>query len=137
MNKILSGGCLCGKVKFLIKDEFKAFFQCHCKQCQQLTGSAYSSNIFTEPSNIEWVCGEDDVSAYEHPSKEISKSFCNVCGAGLPYINKTKTSLVVPAGSLNDMPDIQPQANIFTAEEACWFKSGLKAQRFSGFKNED
>jgi hypothetical protein len=40
---------------------------------------------------------------------------------------------LVPVGSLNELPDLQPQANIFTSEEACWFKSGLKAERFGGF----
>ena len=135
MNKILSGGCLCGRVKFSVRDEFKTFFQCHCKQCQQLTGSAFASNILTDPGNIEWHCGEASITVYEHPTREFSKSFCNMCGSGLPFINKTKTSLIVPAGSLNEPPEIQPQANIFTSEEACWFRPGLQAKRFNGFQN--
>jgi len=135
MSTKLSGECLCGAVKFSVKENFKAFYQCHCKQCQQLTGSAFSSNIFTEPGNIEWLCGEGSITAYEHPTREFSKSFCNICGSGLPFINKAKTSLIVPAGSLNKLPEIQPQANIFTSEEACWFKLGLQAKSFSGFPN--
>ncbi len=135
MNKILSGECFCGTVKFSVRDEFKSFHQCHCKQCQQLTGSAFSANIFTDPENIEWLSGESCVTAYEHSTREISKSFCKICGAGLPFINKTKTSLIVPAGSLNEPPDIQPQANIFTSEEACWYRLGLKARSYSGFQN--
>lgn len=31
----------------------------------------------------------------------------------LPFINKTKTSLIVPAGSLHEQPYLQTQANIF------------------------
>jgi hypothetical protein len=31
-----------------------------------------------------------------------------------------------------EAPDIFPQANIFTSEEACWLKKGLEAERFSG-----
>jgi len=133
MDKHLTGECLCGTVKFSVTDRFKAFYQCHCKQCQQLTGSAFASNIFTDPHNIEWLSGRDNVTTYEHPSREFSKSFCKTCGSAVPFINKTKTSLIVPAGSLNELPDIQPQANIFTSEEACWLKSGLQAENFSGF----
>ncbi|MBV1883344.1 MAG: GFA family protein [Pseudomonadales bacterium] len=132
MNKMLSGGCLCGRVKFSVRDEFKTFLQCHCKQCQQLTGSAFASNIFTHPGNIEWLCGESNITVYEHPIREFSKFFCNRCGSGLPFINKTKTSLIVPAGSLNEAFTIQPQANIFTSEEASWFRAGMQAKCFSG-----
>lgn len=133
MSKHLTGECLCGRVKFSITDNFKAFYQCHCKQCQQLTGSAFASNMFTGPDNIQWLSGQDQIANYEHPSREFSKSFCRTCGSAVPFINRTKTSLIVPAGSLNEQPDIQPQANIFTSEEACWLRSGLKAKKFSGF----
>ena len=133
MSKQLTGECLCGIIKFSVTDSFKAFYQCHCKQCQQITGSAFASNIFTEPDNIEWLSGQDSITNYEHPLRGFSKSFCNACGSTLPFINKTKTSLIVPAGSLIELPDIQPQANIFTSEEACWLRQGLQAENFSGF----
>lgn len=132
MSKQLTGGCLCGSVKFSVTDSFKAFYQCHCKQCQQLTGSAFASNIFTDPDNIEWIVGESNITNYEHPSRGFSKSFCEVCGSAVPFVNKAKTSLIVPAGSLNELPEMQPQANIFTSEEACWLKPGLQAESFSG-----
>lgn len=133
MSKQLTGECLCGNIKFSVVDSFKAFYQCHCKQCQQLTGTAFASNLFTQPDNIEWLSGQEKVTHYEHASKEFSKSFCTQCGSAVPFVNKTKTSLIVPAGSLNELPDIQPQANIFTSEEACWLKPGQQAEKFSGF----
>jgi len=133
MEKILMGECLCGSIKFSVKDSFRAFYQCHCKQCQQLTGSAFASNILTDPDNIEWITGQRKTTNYVHPSRDFSKSFCTTCGSAVPFINKSKTSLIVPAGSLNTLPDIQPQANIFTSEKACWLKPGLRAPDFTGF----
>jgi len=133
MTKMLTGECLCGSVKFKLEDNFKAFYQCHCKQCQQLTGSAFASNLFTAPENIEWLSGQDSILSYEHESRGFSKSFCKTCGSALPVINKSKTSLLVPAGSLNEFPELQPQANIFTAEKSCWFQAGLNAENFVGF----
>jgi len=133
MKLKLTGGCLCDTVRFSVKNEFRAFFQCHCKQCQQLTGSAFTSNILSAPRNIEWLKGKPNVTAYDHPTRGFSKSFCNVCGSALPFVNKDKTTLIIPAGSLNELPDLQPQANMFTSEEACWLKPGLNAKSFSGF----
>lgn len=133
MSRMLTGECLCSCVKFKLEDNFKAFYQCHCKQCQQLTGSAFASNLFTAPENIEWLSGQDSILSYEHESRGFSKSFCKTCGSALPVINKSKTSLLVPAGSLNEYPALQPQANIFTAEKACWLNTGLIAENFIGF----
>jgi hypothetical protein len=133
MKRKLTGGCFCGAVEFSVEDNFKAFYQCHCKQCRKLTGTAFASNIFTEPDNIQWHAGFEAITVYEHPEREFSKSFCTLCGSALPFINKTKTSLVVPAGSLNEAIEMKPQANIFTSEEACWLHEGAKAEKFSGF----
>lgn len=131
--KKLTGQCVCGQVKFSVIEKFKLFYQCHCKQCQQLTGTAFASNLFTAPDNIKWLSGEDVISHYEHPTREFSKAFCRSCGSALPFINKSKTSLIVPAGSLNEHPDIQPDANIFVAEQACWYKTGINAENFPEF----
>ena len=133
MKRELTGECLCGAVQFSVRDDFKNFYQCHCKQCQQLTGSAFASNLLTAPENITWFKDRGNVTAYEHPAREFSKSFCAVCGSGLPFVNKSKTSLIVPAGSLNELPDLQPQANIFRSEEACWLIPGLGAKNYNGF----
>ncbi|WP_189401650.1 GFA family protein [Arenicella chitinivorans] len=129
----LNGGCLCGAVKFTLDDTFNAFYQCHCRQCQQLTGSAFASNLFTDPDNIEWTQGTNSIKNYEHPTREFSKSFCVSCGSAVPFLNKSRSSLIVPAGSLNRFPEIRPQANIFTSEQACWLQPGLHAKEFTGF----
>lgn len=133
MTTKLGGGCLCGTVEFSLDDNFNAFYQCHCRQCQQLTGSAFASNLFTALENIEWTKGTDSIINYEHPSRGFSKSFCASCGSAVPFLNKARSSLIVPAGSLNNFPEIRPQANIFTSEEACWLEPGQSAQEFEAF----
>ncbi|MBV1909818.1 MAG: GFA family protein [Kangiellaceae bacterium] len=135
MNKILKGECLCGTIKFELEDDFHAFHLCHCKQCQQQTGSAFASNIFTTPENINWTEGEDQISVYEHQTRDFSKSFCKHCGSAVPFLNKTGRALIVPAGSLSDDASIVPKANIFNAERACWLSDGIEAKLFDGFRN--
>jgi len=131
--KNLQGGCLCGNVEFSVKENFKAFFQCHCKQCQQLTGSAFAANIFTDVDNIKWLRGREYVQNFEHPEREFSYAFCQKCGSALPFTTKGNKSLIIPAGSLLDEPSITPKANIFAVEKVCWFDEGLAATEFDGF----
>ena len=133
MTRKLTGGCLCGAVEFKVRDDFTAFYQCHCSQCRQLTGSAFASNMVTEPSNLEWLSGAEKVLKFDHPTRQFSKAFCANCGSALPYVNKSKTALIVPAGALIDAPSIKLQANLFAGEKACWYEDGLKAPQFDAY----
>ena len=132
-KEILTGGCLCGAVRYQVTNQFSRFFLCHCQQCQQLTGSAFAANIFTSPENIKWLTGHDKISYYEHPSREFSKAFCSTCGCALPFVNQSGKSLIIPAGSLFDKVEKIPEANIFVNEQTHWLNAGLAANRFSHF----
>jgi hypothetical protein len=136
MSKRITGGCLCGAVKFSLESRVKAFYLCHCEQCKRLTGSAFAANILTGIDNIEWHSGKRNISKYEHASREFSKSFCKQCGSALPVVNKTGTSLVVPAGSLDEQPNLKPQANVFALEEASWLSDGIAGKKYSRFANK-
>lgn len=129
----LTGGCLCGAVRYQIMDKLNRFYLCHCQQCQQLTGSAFAANLFTEPQNIKWLSGEEKISHYQHPSREFSKAFCNTCGSALPFVNKSGRSLIIPAGSLFETVEKIPDANIFVSEKQHWLNSGLAAKNFCQF----
>ncbi|HAU67403.1 MAG TPA: aldehyde-activating protein [Gammaproteobacteria bacterium] len=130
---VLKGSCLCSEVTFSVEERFKAFYLCHCAQCQKLTGSGFASNILTTPDNINWLTGAEHITNYEHPSRAFSKAFCKLCGSGVPFINKSKTTLFIPAGSLTEKPSIVPTAKIFKAESPEWLKQGLNAKSYDGF----
>lgn len=133
MSNKINGGCLCGAVKFELEEDFKAFYQCHCKQCQVLTGSAFASNLFTHPQNISWLSGMGSVVVYEHPDRDFSKSFCKSCGSAVPFVNKKRTSLIVPAGSLASEIREKVQANIFVSEKSCWSSTEADIKNYDNF----
>jgi hypothetical protein len=133
MSNMINGGCLCGAIEFELDQDFKAFYLCHCKQCQTLTGSAFASNLLTHPQNISWLKGIDSVVVYEHPDRAFSKSFCKSCGSAVPFVNKTLTSLIVPAGSLKSEIREKVQANIFVSEKACWASLEPEVKNFELF----
>ncbi|MFT5722637.1 MAG: hypothetical protein ACI9W6_002970, partial [Motiliproteus sp.] len=122
---MISGGCCCGEVTFSLEDNFSNFYFCHCQQCRKLTGTAYASNLFTSPDNISWTKGIDKTIRYDHPERSFSKAFCSKCGSGLPFVSKSGKSLIVPAGSLNEEPSKELDAQIFCAEQTEWHKAGI------------
>ncbi|MFM2479977.1 GFA family protein [Celerinatantimonas sp. YJH-8] len=133
MKTIISGGCVCGKVQFTVEDDFEHFYFCHCEQCRKMTGSAFATNLFTRPDNIQWTEGQEFIKRYEHPTRTFSQVFCTHCGSSLPYVSKSGKALIVPAGSLNTEPSKTPDAQIFCSEETQWHIAGLTAARFPKF----
>jgi hypothetical protein len=116
-----SGQCLCGAVQFEIDGKISAFHICYCSRCRHSTGSAHASNIFTKPENISWLSGRDLIQRFElDTAKSWAKQFCKVCGSGVPYVNRTGTFLVVPAGSLNENVQISPDDRFFCEDRSAW-----------------
>ena len=134
MSDKISGSCLCGEVTFNVWGPFKKFFLCHCSRCQKASGSAHVANIFTDPDNVEFLTGADQVKRYDHmPAETFAKCFCTNCGSVVPYKNRPGNALIIPAGSLNEKPDITPAANIFWDDRAKWYDDGLQAEHFEEF----
>ncbi|MEO9943671.1 GFA family protein [Paraglaciecola sp.] len=133
MSEKITGGCLCGKVTFEVNNSFTRFYFCHCQQCQKITGSAHAANSFTTPDAIKWISGQRLTKQYDDPDRDFTVVFCSECGSGLPFVTKTSKTLIVPAGSLNEDPNIHPNDNIFWAERASWYDEGTNANPCAGF----
>jgi len=131
---LLSGSCLCGKVKYSVATDIKDFYFCHSEQCRKMTGSAFAANILTSPVTMNWISGFDRVKRFDYPGERIfTKVFCSHCGSGLPFINKKDDAVITPAGSLDHDPNIEPKKNIFWADKAAWYETGIAAPKCAGF----
>ena len=45
MTQKLSGGCACGQVRYDGESDPPAMFNCHCRDCQQASGSAFAAIV--------------------------------------------------------------------------------------------
>jgi len=130
----LTGSCLCGSVKYSVTTEIKKFYFCHCAQCRKITGSSFASNILTKPSKLTWILGSEKVKRFDCPGvKSYSKVFCTECGSGLPFLNKSGNTLLIPAGSLDSDLEIKPDNNIFWSDKASWYEEGIAATKCAEF----
>jgi len=129
----LKGSCLCGKVSFEVARAFDKMFLCSCDQCRQITGSAFASNLFIAADGFTWLVGNDDIVTYQMPGRDISKSFCRVCGSGVPWSSSDGTRMVVPAGTLQGEPEVADKVRIFVAEQPLWFSNLEKIAAHQGF----
>lgn len=129
----LKGSCLCGAVSYEVINEFDRLFLCNCDQCRQITGSAFASNLFIMADGFDWLSGGADIVSYQMPGRDISKSFCRVCGSGVPWSSGDGTKMIVPAGSLQGEPEVVDKVRIFVAEQPLWSSNLEKIEAHRGF----
>jgi len=116
----LSGGCLCGAVRYTAVGEAQRFYHCHCSRCRKVSGSGHSSNLFVKGS-LTWNSGEELIRRFKPPQAErFTNAFCGTCGSRVPRFIEQLGTVFIPAGSLDDEPDISPQARIFLGSRATW-----------------
>lgn len=121
----LRGSCLCAAVRYEAAGEPQRFFHCHCSRCRKATGTGHASNLFIQPGTLRWLSGEENVRSFKLPeAQRFTNSFCQVCGSRLPRQMAGSDAVVIPAGSLDDVPPIQPQARIFGGSRAPWSCAG-------------
>lgn len=121
----LRGSCLCGAVQYEISGEPTKFYHCHCQRCRKATGTGHASNLLVKPGSIKWLKGEELIKGYKVPEAiRFTNRFCSVCGGRVPRHVKETDFIVIPAGSLDSEPPIQPQARIFWDSRANWSCSG-------------
>lgn len=120
-SETLRGRCLCGTVTYEVEAPFRRFAHCHCSRCRRATGSSHATNLYADPKRFRWTSGEDSIRRYDLPSaKSFSTTFCTGCGAPLPHHTRSGRDMVIPAGSLDAEPAMQPQVHIFFASRPGW-----------------
>ena len=121
MSKSFKGSCLCGAVSYQFHGPEYVFQYCHCSRCRKFTGSAHASNIIVAPDQFEWLTGADQLGRFEHPeAKHYATCFCRQCGSSLPWEAQSGGAVVIPAGTLDEDPEIRPSQNIFWKDRVAW-----------------
>jgi hypothetical protein len=116
----LTGGCLCGGVRFEIAEPLVSAVYCHCTRCQRRTGTAAAASALIAPGSLRITQGEELVRAYE-PDAGFVKDFCSRCGAALWARNPANADqLGVRLGAIDGDPGIRPTARQFVAYAAAW-----------------
>lgn len=113
---------MCGGVQYEIRGEAERFYHCHCKRCRKLTGSANASNLLVMPQTcLTWTAGEESLKIYKVPDAErFYNCFCSECGSPMPRVVPQLDGVLIPAGSLDEEPPINPSARIFWDSRAEW-----------------
>ncbi|MGE0821693.1 MAG: GFA family protein [Candidatus Binatia bacterium] len=121
MANSVTGGCVCGAVRYECTAEPLMTGNCHCRDCQRASGGAYVP-ILMVPRNAVKITGEVKYYDVKGASGKIaSRGFCPTCGArlfGKPEV--APDILGIFAGSLDDPSWYRPGMDIWTSSAQPW-----------------
>jgi hypothetical protein len=82
----LSGGCLCGAIRYRIVGAPVFVGQCYCRDCQKATGTGHSTVLGVPGSQLS-ITGEPAVYASQGGSGgQVRRHFCPVwCGPAVHF----------------------------------------------------
>ncbi|MFL5962458.1 MAG: GFA family protein [Gaiellaceae bacterium] len=115
----LTGGCLCGGVRYEIDEPLVSASYCHCTRCQRRTGGAASAQARIAPGSLHIVSGEELVAEWV-PDEGFAKCFCSSCGGALWSRHPTNGAMSVRLGTFGGDPGIRPQWRQFVAYASAW-----------------
>jgi len=128
----ITGGCLCGHVRYTVSGEPAFSGLCHCRNCQRSTGSAFQT-VMGFPSAAVAIQG--DLHTYEDKGdsgKSVYRRFCPNCGSGIVHEVEVMPGMtMILGGSLDDPSQFAPVMEIYCDSAQPWFHAGGARQQFS------
>jgi hypothetical protein len=116
---MLTGGCLCGGVRFEVTEPPLTANWCHCTRCQRRSGTAASIQARLVPGSLRVVQGEELLHAYEPPDG-YAKVFCSACGSSLWSRSPDGEKIGVRFGVFDGDPGVRPAWHQFVAYAPVW-----------------
>ncbi len=121
-----TGGCYCGAVRYecTAKPEQIEMFNCHCRDCQSMTGGGHTPVVFVPASTFQFTRGTPryfSTDSDQAGPQSHKRSFCPECGsrltggefAGAPNIGMC-------GGSLDDPSVFKPAADFWVSDAQPW-----------------
>jgi hypothetical protein len=115
--KVISGGCLCGAVRYEASGQPYNVTHCHCVDCRRSAGAAFVTWASFRRSEFRFVRGEPRVIAWANRVR----SFCGACGASLTFMTSSETDEVdVTVCTFDDPEQIVPADHTWVEDRLCW-----------------
>ncbi len=115
-----TGGCMCSAIRYKCSAEPILMGNCHCRDCQRATGTAFASamlvlrNAVTITGNVKYYDTTGDSGGI------VSRGFCPTCGARLFGKPPMPELMGIMAGSLDDPSEFEPAMDVYTASAQLW-----------------
>ena len=122
MSDPITGGCLCGAIRYSISAPVTGLRACHCTHCQKTSGTGASVNAVVLSKDFKLTQGTPKRFTVKADSgRTLFRHFCGDCGS--PIYSQRETTperIVVRAGTIDDSSGMKITTNIWTSSARPW-----------------
>ncbi len=128
----LTGGCLCGEIRYESSETPMNVFFCHCEDCRRSGGSLLHMGVMVPREGFEITQGTP--TAYRSAAdsgRTITRNFCATCGSGITNeLEHVANAVVIKAGTLDDPSAIAPTYEVFVGGRSPWVSTDERLEKF-------
>ena len=112
----IEGGCYCGEVRYSFEGEPGPAMQCHCRECQYITGGNPNVFVMIPEAELHFTGGPELIPAYRYRQSGDTTLLPELrhCGG---YNNTGAPGVfVMKVGTMDNADFFQPDMAIFTKD---------------------
>ena len=117
----ITGGCLCGSVRYEANTPPIMTRACWCRTCQYFAAGSATINVVF-PTEAVTISGElRDFESAADSGNKMHRKFCPSCGVHIFSMAEVRSHiLIIRAGTLDDQDNVKIDALIWTSSAPKW-----------------
>ena len=113
----ITGGCLCGAVRYEASEPPQRTLYCHCRMCQKAGGGPFKVSAFFRSDAVHFTRGR----AKLYQSSDIAeRGFCEICGSQLIFQMVGSALMGIDIGTLDHPEDVSPAYHTGVESQVSW-----------------
>jgi hypothetical protein len=128
----ISGGCLCGKVRYSANAEPLFTGVCHCHDCQKFSGTAFAAVLAVPKAAVSVTGALKTFTKNGDSGQPIHRRFCPECGSGImDEAALMPDAVMLNIGTLDDPSWVKPGMQIYCDSAQPWVQLGGEMKSFA------
>lgn len=117
----ITGGCLCGKVRYSASADPLMTRICWCRDCQHLAAGGGTVNVVFQSEAVTVTGPLQDYESTSDSGNPMRRQFCAHCGTPVTSGSPVRPHLIIlRAGTLDDPEIAKPIMTIWTESAPSW-----------------
>ncbi len=98
----LEGGCYCGALRYAAEGKAIMKAQCHCRECQYISGGAPNMFMLMPPEGFSYTKGTPKQFSRSDLDSAVTREFCAECGTHILTRRPGLDAIILKVGTLDD-----------------------------------
>ena len=112
----VEGGCYCGDVRYEAEGDPLMSLQCHCRECQYISGGSPNVTMAMPAAGFRYTKGEAKGFSRSDLDNPVTREFCANCGTHIASLVPGMPAALLKVGTLDDPSVFAPGMAIYLSD---------------------